>query len=331
MDRDKMVTQNEIFDFFKENNSNKEKSWIQNELGKFSTLKLYEDDTFLIKEYEYEYFQDQNINFYSDKSTKVEIAFFLTPHTIQDKINNVKTVYKPYHCYIYHTPKNSKVEIEFKKNLKYKNIDIYVKKDFFDDLEINMSSFKNFKKTLNNKEKSNLHLSKKGIPITPKILNYLKDIKSYKSDSELNHFYFKSKIYNIIHHLFKQYENSTDNKEQNISSYESELITEIKNYIDTHFDEKINIEFLSTNFGISRTKLKILFKKVYHKGIYEYTLEKKMDKATHFLLNANMRIKEISYALGYSSSTAFSIAFKKHTGISPSFYKEHRYNPNLEI
>ncbi|MXV37800.1 helix-turn-helix domain-containing protein [Flavobacteriaceae bacterium Ap0902] len=84
--------------------------------------------------------------------------------------------------------------------------------------------------------------------------------------------------------------------------------------------------YLSKKFGINRTKLKGNFKKVYGKGVFEYTFNYRMQRASELLITHSHTVKEVSYLLGYSSPPSFSTAFKKHTGIAPSEYKKAHIN-----
>lgn len=43
-----------------------------------------------------------------------------------------------------------------------------------------------------------------------------------------------------------------------------------------------------------------------------------MKYALELLKNTDLSIKEIAYKTGYSSSSAFSVAFKKECGINPN-------------
>ena len=49
-----------------------------------------------------------------------------------------------------------------------------------------------------------------------------------------------------------------------------------------------------------------------------------MDRAKELLAGRDMSMKEICAAAGYSDPNYFSRIFKKHTGVTPTEYKEKK-------
>ncbi|AYD47202.1 helix-turn-helix domain-containing protein [Arachidicoccus soli] len=115
-------------------------------------------------------------------------------------------------------------------------------------------------------------------------------------------------------------------KEQNIIGQYNALeyndrfsINRVENYLKNHlFDKFPGIDILAKKFAISETKLKVEFKQVYGKPIYQYFRDAKMELAKELITENQLIIKEISFKLGYENASKFSIAFKKHHGILPS-------------
>jgi len=75
---------------------------------------------------------------------------------------------------------------------------------------------------------------------------------------------------------------------------------------------------LAARTGMSVSKLKTAFKKVYNSGIYEYYQKNRMQKARSLLLTGQYTVKEVGLQLGYTNLSNFSLAFKKEFGILPS-------------
>ena len=55
-------------------------------------------------------------------------------------------------------------------------------------------------------------------------------------------------------------------------------------------------------------------------SLYKYLFDFKMERAKQLLSNGNLNVNEVSYDLGYSSSSHFIAAFKKKYGITPRTY-----------
>ena len=76
-------------------------------------------------------------------------------------------------------------------------------------------------------------------------------------------------------------------------------------------------EKLSPHLGLSRNTLQQAFRKLYGETIREYKLRIRMERSRE-LLEAGKDLKVITQELGYTEIRAFTTAFKKHYGYTPS-------------
>jgi AraC-like DNA-binding protein len=130
----------------------------------------------------------------------------------------------------------------------------------------------------------------------------------------------KDKVYEMFIRFVDKYEtdgfNSAileipDNERKAIYKAEKLLLQ----YLCTSFP---GIEQLGKEVGMSATKLKVSFKLVYCKTIFQYFQEKQMLLAKKILLENNLKIKDLANSFGYENSSKFSNAFLKQTGTLPS-------------
>lgn len=107
---------------------------------------------------------------------------------------------------------------------------------------------------------------------------------------------------------------------QTAISYEDQSdLGRVENYLNRHLYEKFpGIEFLSDEFGISKTKLKDDFKSLFGQPVYGYFHDRQMVLARQLLTGNHVQVKEIAYRLGYENQSKFSAAFKKYHGVLPS-------------
>lgn len=101
----------------------------------------------------------------------------------------------------------------------------------------------------------------------------------------------------------------------------SDLVYEIVDYIDEHYDEVINLRILSDTFFISTCYLSRVFKKVTGSTFSEYLNEVRILRAKEYLESSQYSITYISQICGYDSLTHFDKIFKKQTNQSPREYK----------
>lgn len=102
---------------------------------------------------------------------------------------------------------------------------------------------------------------------------------------------------------------------------EVNLVDDMKMFAETMMNRQMSMEALSAHFNHSGRHLNRIFRKHTGISINNYTLKRKAELASHFLLTSNMKVHEIATALGFKSDTYFSIFFKKQTGLSPNEFK----------
>lgn len=73
--------------------------------------------------------------------------------------------------------------------------------------------------------------------------------------------------------------------------------------------------------GVSPSKFKIIFRKIYKTSYYQYLLRHKMEKAKELLRDEQQSITSIAYVLGYSSCSHFTRLFRKSFAVSPQEYR----------
>ncbi|QLY78160.1 helix-turn-helix transcriptional regulator [Clostridium intestinale] len=167
-------------------------------------------------------------------------------------------------------------------------------------------------------------LSKISMSLNSKLI--LKDILNCNYSGSLKTLYIEGKILELLTTTANDLkDNSVIQKiEGHISREDLENITKIKEVIDNNYVEPLTINELSKLAFISQTKLKNNFKKVFGKNIYEYVVDKRMDKARELLDNSKVKVKEAASMVGYSNIGYFSRSFKERYGFSPSEYSKLR-------
>ncbi len=96
-----------------------------------------------------------------------------------------------------------------------------------------------------------------------------------------------------------------------------DAVIEVESKLSSNFDQPFpSIAQLAKDAGMSPSKLKMLFKKIYGKAMYEHYQERRMIKAKAMLLSGQS-VKEVAMELGFKNISNFSIAFKKQFGNQP--------------
>lgn len=112
----------------------------------------------------------------------------------------------------------------------------------------------------------------------------------------------------------------------------SNWIEESKQYMDLHYADHINVSEVARRIGVNRSHFATMFARVYGLTPVQYLTELKMRRARRMVAEGMYTFTEIAYTLGYPDLYAFSRAFKKHYGMSPtqarSFGEEGRCPPD---
>lgn len=101
----------------------------------------------------------------------------------------------------------------------------------------------------------------------------------------------------------------------------SKMIQAALDYIDRHFNENISLQDVADNINISKNYLCDIFKKELGMTFINYVTNLRIEKAKEYLTNTDMKMYEVSYAVGYNDYAYFSQIFKKHTGTTLSAYR----------
>jgi AraC-like DNA-binding protein len=108
--------------------------------------------------------------------------------------------------------------------------------------------------------------------------------------------------------------------------YDSRLVNVIR-YITRHATEQITVEDLAKIACMERAYFSRLFKKHYKTTPMKYVTQKRMSIAAKELLSGAI-IADVSRTIAYEDEKAFSRAFKRVYGCSPSvYYKSHNQQP----
>ena len=94
-------------------------------------------------------------------------------------------------------------------------------------------------------------------------------------------------------------------------------LLKIKNRLMSSFNQKISVEEIALEFGISISKLKRDFKTLFDCSLYQFYTHAKMDEAYRMLKSGEYTVMDVGYELGYQNLSKFSSMFKKVKGLSP--------------
>ncbi|MHA4894153.1 helix-turn-helix domain-containing protein [Pedobacter sp. PWIIR3] len=155
--------------------------------------------------------------------------------------------------------------------------------------------------------------------LSPQMRNIITDILHCSFKLKLKRAYLTTKVAELLIEILAVRPTRSSSKkwaEQDLKSFEK-----VKDLLGQNLKANHSIEELAILAGMNRTKLQEGFKDLYHKTIYNFTMDLKMTEAKALLTkDHNLSLKEVAMMLGYKHVNHFSVAFKKKFSISPAAF-----------
>ena len=95
-------------------------------------------------------------------------------------------------------------------------------------------------------------------------------------------------------------------------------IWKARSFIHAQGDERLSLKRVAQTANISPNYLSEKFKRVTGENFVAYINRRRVQKACDLLLNPELRISEIAFAVGFQSLSQFNRVFKKLTQQSPT-------------
>lgn len=92
-------------------------------------------------------------------------------------------------------------------------------------------------------------------------------------------------------------------------------------YVDVHLDGDVSVQKLAALCHFSVGRFHAAFRGFTGRTPVQYITELRMHRASSLLKETGWPIAQIAIAVGYGSQAAFTHAFKRHFGISPSWHR----------
>lgn len=91
-------------------------------------------------------------------------------------------------------------------------------------------------------------------------------------------------------------------------------------WVDEHFHEKFPASAIAAHCGLSRFQFSRSFHAAFGITFREYLLRYRVRAACERLLQGDLPVTEIAYAVGFHDGSYFARMFRRYTGVLPSQY-----------
>lgn len=97
-------------------------------------------------------------------------------------------------------------------------------------------------------------------------------------------------------------------------------------YIDAHLDGELALPEIAETVEMRPFHFARLFKQTAGVAPHAFVLNRRLEKAKQMLVNRGKSVTEIAFDSGFSSHSHFTAFFRRHTGATPSGYRESLKN-----
>ena len=99
------------------------------------------------------------------------------------------------------------------------------------------------------------------------------------------------------------------------------LVTQVMDWLDEHFDERIDFARLASVKGVGYSTFRRYFKQLNGLPPQEYLQNLRITKAKKMLVSSELSIKQIAVAAGFNDPYYFSRVFHNEVGLAPSEFR----------
>lgn len=127
----------------------------------------------------------------------------------------------------------------------------------------------------------------------------------------------------MISELFYFAGQLADHLEAKRSDPALKLLNETERYLEAHYtNANLSVQDVADAFHVSSSYLNKHLKEVCGETVFSMLDRLRMTQARHLLLTTDLSIREIVQQSGYGDINHFTKKIKKHTGLTPTEYRQ---------
>ncbi|MBY4798283.1 AraC family transcriptional regulator [Collinsella sp. AGMB00827] len=157
----------------------------------------------------------------------------------------------------------------------------------------------------------------------PDLINLLRKARNYKGTGAAAELFYEGVISEAVALVMQHSSLYPKNHiEMYVTGEDRKAIDFICEYIACHLEENLSCAHLARQLYIGKTKLKTLFKATTGMSPSGYIMRERMEKASRLLIETDCSIAEIGKKVGYAKPGAFTEAFRREKGLTPTQFRK---------
>ena len=128
----------------------------------------------------------------------------------------------------------------------------------------------------------------------------------------------------LVYEYIIEFHRHVNSKESKTRNERNTLLLPVLNYIEENYKSDFPMTVLSELAGVSPQHLCRVFKEAMNTRPNEYLTQKRLQEAKRLLQASKLPISQVAIQSGFSDARYFSTVFKKHEGLTPMEYRNHK-------
>jgi AraC family transcriptional regulator len=139
------------------------------------------------------------------------------------------------------------------------------------------------------------------------------------SGSPAGQLYMESGCEFLAHHLIYRYSSLSPAPPRSMGGLSSRRLRLVLEYVEDMLGQPIELRALAALAGISARHFERAFRQSTGSSPHAYVMNRRLHQARELLINRpELPVEQIALGLGFSSSSHFSSAFRRQTGLTPT-------------
>lgn len=147
-------------------------------------------------------------------------------------------------------------------------------------------------------------------------------IKDYFVDLGVNRIYLMAKYFEILYLISQHFLVTGQDTGKGFSNKDTDRISRIREYVEEHYQSKLNLNNLAGELYLSEAFLSKYIKKHFQMNFVEYANSVRLNHAISDLLYQKDSITRIAMQSGFANVGTFNRVFKEKYGTTPKAYRQ---------
>ena len=127
----------------------------------------------------------------------------------------------------------------------------------------------------------------------------------------------------LTHHLVYHYSSLSPAPPRSVGGLSSRRLRIVLDYIEERLGQPITLRELAALGGVSARHFERAFRQSTGSSVHAYVMERRLRRGRDLLIHQpDLSIEQVRLRLGFSSSSHFSSAFRRRTGLTPTSFRK---------